>query len=706
MKIVLQSLGTGETEIVDVPAPQCSPGRVLIRASRSLISAGTERMIVEFGQAGWIDKARQQPDKVRQVLDKVLADGVVQTVEAVRRKLDQPIQLGYCHVGEVVEVGAGVTGFYMADRVASNGNHAEYVSVPANLCVKIPDNVTDDAAAFTVIGAIALQGIRLVAPTLGETVVVTGLGLVGLLAVQLLRAHGCRVLGIDYDETRIAIARRYGAETVNAGQVDVVAAARAFARGRGVDAVLLTAATESSEPVHQAAAMCRKRGRIVLVGVTGLELSRADFYEKELTFQVSCSYGPGRYDAAYEERGQDYPFGLVRWTEQRNFEAVVDMMSDGRLDVLPLITHRFSMAEARRAYAVLSGSDPSLGILLEYPSAASSPVGVSTLVRTVSFAVGPAIACKPGVSVIGAGNYSSAVLLPALKNASARLRLIATAGGASGVLAARKFGFESATTDVDSVFGDQDTSAVVVATRHDSHAEYVLRALRARKHVFVEKPLCLNLTELEYIESEYNKLLVAGAAPILTVGFNRRFSPFIVRASELLSTMPTIPKAIVIFVNGGAVPVEHWTQDLLVGGGRIVGEACHFIDLLRFLVGVPIASHRRSAMRSESGDTATLSFEFTDGSIGTVHYFANGHRAVPKERVEIYCGGRVLRIDNFRSLSAWGWKGFKSFSSWRQDKGQSGLVSAFVDAIAGRSTPPIPVEEIFEVARLTILLKS
>ncbi|QVL50073.1 MAG: bi-domain-containing oxidoreductase [Thiocapsa sp.] len=560
MKQILQNLKDGSTELAEVPCPRVGRGAVLIRTTRSLISAGTERMLVDFGKANPLEKARQQPDKVRQVLEKVKTDGLVPTVEAVRNKLGQPLALGYCNVGVVVEEGseAGKKGkealrqkgteqsggeplmpqclsasvpspvpFRVGDRVASNGKHAEMVSVPVNLCARIPDGVSDEAAAFTVIGAIALQGIRLVAPTLGEAVVVTGLGLIGLMTVQLLRAHGCRVLGIDMDPTRLALARQFGAETVDlsAGQ-DPVAVAEGFSRGRGVDAVIITAATRSNEPVHQAALMCRKRGRIVLVGVVGLELSRADFYEKELSFQVSCSYGPGRYDPLYEEQGQDYPIGFVRWTEQRNFEAVLDMLADGRLDVGPLVSHRFALADAERAYAVVGGAEPSLGIVLEYPGGDTGRL----LERTVGFgedgegverrqlaparrdtqlaptlrvgvSPGRSASSSPAVSFIGSGNYATGVLIPAFKAAGARLVAVASSGGVSGVHAGKKFGFARTTTDTEALFADPDSDALVITTRHDSHARMVLQGLAAGKAVFVEKPLCLTLGELDEIKA-------------------------------------------------------------------------------------------------------------------------------------------------------------------------------------------------------------
>lgn len=428
MKQVLQNLGNGETELAEVPAPMVGAGHLLIHTSKSLVSVGTERMLVEFGKAGLIGKALQQPDRVRMVLDKVRTDGLGPTIDTVRNKLDEPLPLGYCNVGRVIEAGGGVSGFAPGDRVASNGKHAEIVNVPTNLCAKIPDNVDDETASFTVIGAIALQGIRLIKPTMGETIVVTGLGLIGLMAVQLLRAQGCRVIGIDFDAAKLKLAKQFGAETIDlSGGVDPVQAAMSFTKDRGVDAVLVTASAKSSEPMHQAANMCRQRGRIVLVGVVGLELSRADFFEKELTFQVSCSYGPGRYDADYEEKGQDYPYGLVRWTEQRNFEAVLELMASGSIDMKPLISHRFPLDKAIEAYKVVGGSESSLGILLEYASADDQ--GDDPVNRTIQFANGSARSGgKARMAFIGSGNYAKAVLIPAFKAADAGLASVVFRG--------------------------------------------------------------------------------------------------------------------------------------------------------------------------------------------------------------------------------------------------------------------------------------
>jgi predicted dehydrogenase/threonine dehydrogenase-like Zn-dependent dehydrogenase len=699
VKQILQSLKTGSTEVADVPCPSVRGGQLLIRSTRTLVSVGTERMMVEFGKAGWIEKARQQPDKVRMVLDKVKTDGIMPTFESVMNKLDQPLPLGYCNVGWVMEAGRGAAGFEVGDRVVSNGKHAEAVSVPVNLCARVPDGVSDDEAAFTVLGAIALQGIRLVQPTLGETVVVTGLGLIGLVTVQLLRAHGCRVLGLDLDPAKCDIARRFGAETVNlsAGE-DPVAAAQAMTRGRGVDGVIITASTKSNEPVHQAALMCRKRGRIVLVGVTGLELSRADFYEKELTFQVSCSYGPGRYDPNYEDKGNDYPVGFVRWTEQRNFEAVLDMMADGRLDVKPLISHRFAIADAERAYELVGGAGPSLGILLEYEQA---PARTESAVRAQTVQVNPRSAGTATVAFIGSGNYSTAVLIPAFRAAGARMKTVASAGGVTGLHAARKFGFEATTTDTDSVFADPEIDAVVITTRHDSHASMVCRALRAGKSVFVEKPLALRREEVAEVARAHAEASASGRTPVLMVGFNRRFAPQVQRIAKLLEGASG-PKSFVMTVNAGAIPAEHWTQDPESGGGRIVGEGCHFIDLLRFLAGSPIRAIDVCTMDTPTRDTVSIQMSFEDGSVGTVHYFANGPKAFPKERLEVFASGRVLQLDNFRKLRGFAWPGFRKMNLWSQDKGQKACAKAFVDALAGRSGAPIPLEQVLEVADVSI----
>ena len=705
MKQILQSLKTGLVELADVPCPKPGPGEVLIRTRSSLISAGTERMLVDFGKANLLDKARQQPDKVRMVLDKIRADGVMPTLTAVRNKLDQPLGLGYCNAGVVIELGPGVQGLAIGDRVASNGKHAEVVSVPSILCAKLPDGVSDEAAAFTVIAAIALQGIRLSEPTLGEGFVVIGLGLVGLLTVQLLRAHGCRVMGVDFDEMRLALARRFGAVTVNPSDgEDVIAAAGVFSRHQGVDGVIISASTKSNEPVHQAAQISRKRGRIVLVGVTGLELSRADFYEKELSFQVSCSYGPGRYDPRYEEKGLDYPVGFVRWTEQRNFQAVVDMLADGRIDVAPLVSHRFALDDYQKAYDLVGGGQPSLGIVLDYPGDVRQ-AGPEVIGRTVILHSKGASGSAPVISFAGAGNYAGQVLVPAFRRAGARLKVVASAGGISALHVGRKNGFEATSTDIGDILADAETGAVVIATRHNSHARLVCAALKAGKHVFVEKPLALSHRQLEEIAEAY-ELANAKEQIILAVGFNRRFAPQVRRMKGLLDQLKE-PKSFIVTVNAGSIPQDHWTQDPEIGGGRIVGEACHFVDLLRYLAGHSITGVQVTVIGGGDAvavrdDKVTATLRFADGSFGTVHYLANGHKSFPKERVEAFCGGRVLQLDNFRRLTGWGWPDFGKMNLWRQDKGNDACARSFVECVRDGGPVPIPFEELHEVARVSV----
>lgn len=702
MKQILQDMGKGATYIAEAPSPSIGREALLINSAVSLISAGTERMLVGFGKASYLEKARQQPEKVKMVLEKIQTDGLMTTIEAVQSKLAQPLPLGYCNVGVVAEVGSGVEGFRVGDRVASNGPHADVVKVSKNLCARIPDAVDDESASFVVVASIGLQGIRLAMPTLGESFVVTGVGLIGLLTLQLLRAHGCRVLAIDFDESKLALARQYGAATCNPGRgEDPVAAGLALSRGQGVDGVIITASTKSNDPVTQAARMCRKRGRIILVGVTGLELSRADFYEKELSFQVSCSYGPGRYDPNYEDKGHDYPLGFVRWTEQRNFEAVLDMLASGQLDVKPLITHRFAFEDAPKAYEALTADKSGLGILLQY----TSPVATRA-VRSVTLASGVRFdAQRPVLGFVGAGNYASRMLIPAFKAAGAQFHTIVTAGGINGVIHGEKAGFAEASTDLAAMLGNATINTVAIVTRHDTHARFVAQALQAGKNVFVEKPLAIQHDELADVQAAYALAHLSGQGPQLMVGFNRRFSPQVQKMKALLQAVKE-PKSFIMTMNAGAIPANHWTQDNAVGGGRIVGEACHFIDLMRFLADSPIASIQARRMGDAPGvtiteDKASITLGFEDGSFGTILYLANGAASFPKERVEVFAAGRVLQLDNFRKLKGYGWPGFNKLNLWKQDKGQNACAAAFLQAIE-KGTPAIPPEEIFEVARVTI----
>ena len=549
MKQILQNLGSGETLLAEVPCPRRGSGSVLIQTSNSLVSLGTEKMLIDFGKGGLLAKARSQPDKVKQVLQKVKTDGLWTTIDAVRSKLDTPITLGYCNAGVVVEADNG-SGYHPGDRVVSSGPHAEMVSIPVNLTAAIPENVSFETAAFTVVGAIGLQGIRLMQPTLGEKIVVSGLGLIGLLCVQMLRAHGCQVLGIDFDARKLELARQFGAQTVDlSADQDPVKIANEWTGGTGVDGVLVTASTKSDELIHQAAAMCRKRGRIVLVGVIGLNLRRADFYEKELSFQVSCSYGPGRYETNYEGRGMDYPIGFVRWTEQRNFQAVLNLMAEGKIDVEPLITHRYSFDDALAGYQAVNEKG-AMGIVLDYGEAPSPEKAKQQINVT-----GNEIAKKSGdvgIAFIGAGNFATRTLLPQLPTKGIFKKTIVSGTGVSAAYAGKKFGFKEVSTDSDQVFNDPDVDAVFVTTRHNSHCRFVCQALEAGKHVFVEKPLAMNVEELDTIAEK----MTAHPNQCVMVGFNRRFSPHSVEIKSWLNSTPG-PKCIMITVNAGAIPADH-----------------------------------------------------------------------------------------------------------------------------------------------------
>lgn len=705
LKQVFQSLQDGTTSVVDVPAPQVAPGHVLVRTQASIVSAGTERMLVDFGRANLLAKARQQPDRVKDVFDKVRTEGLATTAHAVRSKLERPIELGYANAGVVLDVGIGVTDLAPGDVVASNGRHAEVVSVPRNLVVKVPERggqpLPAEEAAMAPIGAIALQGIRLAEPTLGERFVVTGLGLIGLLTVQLLRAHGCEVLGLDLDPERLRLAEQFGAQTFDVSEGgDPLAAAHAFSNGDGVDGVLVTASTSSDEPMQQAARMCRKRGRIVLVGVTGLRLDRNDFYEKELRFQVSCSYGPGRYDPAYEERGQDYPQGFVRWTAGRNFEAFLTLVADGRIDLASLISHRYAQTDAEAAYTALAEDRTVLGIALQYPE--QSPVPSEQLLqRTVIRQRSSGTSTVPAVAVIGAGNFTQQVLLPALAATPARRAAIVSQGGATAAQAASRFEFERSSTDVDAVLADDSIDAVFITTRHDSHADLTMQALRAGKHVYVEKPLAIRHEELHALEKLLDEVRDTGTPPILTVGFNRRHAPLTARARELLQPRHE-PIAMTMLMNAGPIPPAHWVHDPDVGGGRIIGEACHFIDLARHFVGAPIVSGHATFLDTATRDTAVLSLRFADGSIATIDYLSNGSRRFPKERVDIFSSGTVISIDNFRTLRSTDAKS-KPTRSRKQDKGHHASVAAFVEDVR-RGEARIPVDEAIEVSRLALEL--
>ncbi len=670
-------------------------GHVLIRTHRTLVSLGTERMLVEFGKSNLIEKARQQPDKVKMVMDKVKTDGLLPTLEAVFTKLGEPLPLGYCNAGEVIEVGEGVTDFKPGDRVASNGPHAEFVCIPRNLVVRIPENVTYGEAAFTVIGAIGLQGIRLVNPTLGETVVVSGLGLIGLITAELLIANGCRVIGFDFDAHKVALAKEKGIEAFDLTEgVDTVKAVMSLTDGVGADAVIITASAKGDELIAQCAKMSRKRGRIVLVGVVGLHLNRADFYEKELSFQVSCSYGPGRYDDDYEKRGQDYPLPFVRWTENRNFQTVLAAISAGRLDVKRLITEEVDLADYQRIYGNI-GNKASIASILTYKT--DSPG--ATFVKTgASLPLKAGAASGASLAIVGAGNFTKMTLLPALSALKANVRYIVSASGVSGTHLAKKHGVAYSSTAYEDVLQDPQVDAVIITTQHNLHAAMTVQALRAGKHVFVEKPLVITESELAEVTEAYQ----AGRTSVM-VGFNRRFSPFISKAKALLGTV-TEPMNIVITANAGAIPYSHWTQQMAVGGGRIIGEACHFIDMVTHLTGSPVTEVMASALGPHpqgDSDNVSVILKCADGSQGVVNYFANGHKSYPKERIEIYSAGRVLVVDNFRKLEGYGFRGSAVAMSGRQDKGHWDQFAAYIAFLRKGGAPPIPFEQILNTTQAT-----
>lgn len=688
MKQITQDLKKGNTILEEVPVPKVRSGQVLIKTSRTLVSLGTERMLVEFGKASYLDKAKQQPDKVKMVIDKVKTDGLMPTYESVINKLNQPLPLGYCNVGEIVEIGKGVTEFKVGDRVASNGAHAEYVCVPSNLVAKVPDNISDDEAAFTVIGSIALQGIRLTNPTFGETIVVIGLGLIGLITAELLKSNGCDVIGFDFDEQKVNIAQQKGITAINLSSgTDPIKYAMEYTNQVGVDGVIITASSKSDEIIHQAAEMSRKRGRIVLVGVIGLNIRRDDFFKKELTFQVSSSYGPGRYDDNYEQKGQDYPIGFVRWTEKRNFEAVLNAISKGQLDVKPLITEQVKLENFSDIYGDMRKSG-SIASIMIYDNNAKREQTV--ILNSNSFQ-----GQKGVFGIIGAGNFTSATLLPKLSKTNANLKYIADLDGLSAKSLAKRYNIANATSDQQMIFQDKDVDTVMVITRHNAHASLVLEALKAGKNVFVEKPLALNQSELDEIISLYENNSASTSASTLTLGFNRRFAPLAQKMKSLLGDS-NAPMNIIATMNAGYIPPEVWVHDMEVGGGRIIGEACHFIDLCTYFSGsrvIAVCMNAMGTQPNENTDNASILLKYENGTNAVINYFANGSKSYSKERLEVFSQERVLIMDNWRKLKGYGFKGFKSMSS-SQDKGHANQFKLLVERIQQGGEPLIPFDEI------------
>lgn len=690
MHQVILHAGNGTLRVVEVPQPQVQPGHVLIANRVSVISAGTERWLMKLAQSSLLSKARQRPDLVRDVLRKVRAEGFFNTLRQVRDRLDEPMPIGNSSAGVVLACGEGVTEYRPGDRVASNGPHAQVVCVPKHLCARVADSVSDEQAAFAVLGAIALQGVRLSRLALGETALVVGLGLVGQLVVVLLRAAGVRVLGVDPEPWKCDLARSLGAALARPGlSAEEV---RAVTGGLGADAVLISASTDSNGPIELAADAVRQKGRVVSIGAVRMDLPRRPFYFKEAEVVVSCSYGPGRYDPRYEEAGQDYPAAHVRWTEQRNMQAFLDLLADGRFDLAPLVTHRFPLAAAEDAYRrIEQNREPTLGVLLQYPQRA--PQLEQRVIRLRAAARGGVI----GAGFVGCGAFARGTLLPALrKTGQYNGIVVCSARGLSTLSAARRFRFAETTTDPQAVWEHPGVDVVFITTRHHLHAAQLVAALQHGKHAFVEKPLCLTAEELQEIEGALPAARQRGL--LLMVGFNRRFSPAAQRVRALFAPIVE-PKTVSIRFNAGRLPEDHWLHDERIGGGRLIGEACHAVDLATYLIGSPPVRVFAECISGPNAPRVTqdqcyLTLKHADGSVSNIAYLAGGDRAFPKERVEMFGGGRVAVIDDFRIASAV--QGGRQRRLWRgtQDKGHTAELAALAEALQTGGEAPVPWPEI------------
>ncbi|MFN8436698.1 MAG: bi-domain-containing oxidoreductase [Cytophagales bacterium] len=693
MKQLVQNLKTGETLLEEVPAPLVKKGHVLIQTRASLVSLGTEKMLVEFGKSNLIAKARQQPEKVKQVLDKIKSDGLFPTLDAVFRKLEEPLPLGYCNAGVVLAVGSDITDLKPGDRVISNGPHAEIVCVPKNLVAQIPDNVSFEEASFTVISSIGLQGIRLINPTLGETVVVSGLGLIGLITAELLIANGCNVIGFDFDQQKVDLANSIGVKAYNlATGTDPVKNVMQLTNGIGTDAVLITASTKSNELISQAAQMSRKRGRIVLVGVIGLDMNRSDFYEKELSFQVSCSYGPGRYDEAYEKEGIDYPLPFVRWTEQRNFQTILEAISKNRLNVKKLITEEVLLEDYQKVYGNI-GTKGSIASILKYSEQID-------LKNTVTFAQPKTFEQSNSIiGIIGAGNFTKMTMLPVLFKSKAAIKYIVSNTGVSGSFLAKKYQIPNSSTNFADVLKDQSVSSVIITTRHNLHASMTLDALKANKHVFVEKPLALNMQDLDLVKNQ-----VQQSQKSVMVGYNRRFSPYIQKAKSLINNSAE-PISLIMNFNAGFIPENHWVHHPEIGGGRIVGEACHYVDLFQFLSGSLVKEVFATSLGNFSDsktDNVSIHLKAHNGSVAVINYFSNGHKSYSKERIEIFSQGRNIIIDNFRKMETYGFSKFSGMSS-SQNKGHKEQFEAYLNFLNKGGKELISFDEIYNSTQTVLL---
>ncbi len=701
MKQILQNMRDGKTTVQEIPLPRVKRNSALVKTMASLVSAGTERMLVEFAEKNLAAKARSRPDLVKQVISKAKKEGLLPTIEAAFNKLDQPMPLGYSSAGIIEETGQELLGFKPKERVACAGGgyavHAEYGIIPQNLLVHLPDNVDFESGSFATLGAIALQGFRLANPQIGESVCVIGLGLLGLLSIQIAKAAGCSVFGIDLDPKRVSLADSFSIKAVV--RSDCESSAMVFTNGRGFDHILICADTHSNDPVELAGQLARDHATVVAVGAFGMDIPRKVYYEKELTFKVSRSYGPGRYDPHYEEGGQDYPYGYVRWTEGRNIQAFVDLMAGGQINVKPLITHRFDITDAPKAYELITGKsgEPFLGVVLTYPETssitASRKLDLSPAAKPVSSIT---------VGVLGAGNYAQAVFLPTIKKiGGVQLMGIASASGLSASHAARKFGFTFTSSDENEVLNNPEINTVVVLTRHNQHASQVIAALQNGKNVYCEKPLVINEEELQSVV----EVLKSRPKGILTVGFNRRFAPFAIKLKEFIAKSES-PMSIDYRVNAGFLPANHWTQDPEIGGGRVIGEACHFIDFCTFLTEqnpISIRMQCLPAVGAAPQDSCVLTLTYPNGSLASLRYLSNGNKNFPKERVEVFTGGRIGILDDFRTLELVTETSRISLKSrFTQDKGHRGSWKNFLQSIEEGKNPPIPYDQLIAVTRASL----
>lgn len=712
MKTVLQNVKTGIVSVDEIPSPILKPGNVLVRNVCSLVSAGTEKSILEFSKANYLEKARKRPDLVRKVLNRAKNDGLWQTYKIVSNLIDQPIQLGYSSAGIVVEVGDEVTDISVGQKVACAGlfvaTHSEMVSVPRNLLVPLPDTLSFEEACFVTLGAISMQGVRLAGLELSDNVVVYGLGLVGMVAAQMAVAAGCRVIGVDPDPAKVELVNKFGCIGVPM-DAEMERTILRLTDGYGADKVLLCAATKSNDPVERIPAITRQKGMVVVIGDVSMNIPRRAYYDKEIDIRISRSYGAGRYDPTYEEGGIDYPYAYVRWTENRNMSSVLDLATRGKLSLGELITHRFSIDDALKAYDIIEGKtgEKYLGIVIRYCE--DQPQGEVEPRVTFNKLSGTHASGEISFGVIGAGNFAKAFLLPSFQSLpGVKFRGICTASGVSSYSVAKKYGADLATANPDEILDNTDINAVLIATRHDSHAKYVIRSLEAGKAVFVEKPLATNMPDLDQVKNTYTGQLEAGKAPFLMVGFNRRFSPLSSSLKQLFSVRSE-PLSVIYRVNAGFVPQAEWVHDPVQGGGRVVGEVCHFIDFITYLVGELPTAVYATPMRKNGkaiSDVVTISLQFANGSTGTIHYFSNGDPSMPKEYVEIFGGGISAQLTNFKKVKVYGAKIDGKTSYLNQAKGFEEEAQYFVEALKTGQTSPIPFDQIYAVSKATILAEQ